>query len=362
MNRERRHELEKNVLASHLERYLVWWQPHLKWVAAGILVVLVALGANAFITQQNESRKAAAWEEFLQASLSMDRRKALEDVAAVHDGLPAAVWALQSKADMDLQQGTRLIYENRSEAEQLLESAIAGFQEVIDVAKTQTFLTQRSQFGIAMALETMGEIRKAREAYESVISQGESTALGTMAQERLERLQAERTQQFYAWLADQQDAPSSSGALNLPRDLGDLPDLPDFNLSPDFSFPGLDGPENAPPADLPSTDKPSESLLDPESVPPTEDADVTPPVEPATPEVPPESQPPLDSPPSEANAPDSEVSPEEPGTEEPGTEELGTEEPGTEEPGTEEPGTEEPGTEEPGEASSEEVSDADNNS
>lgn len=270
MNRERRHELEKNELAGHLEKVLRWFQPHLKWVAAVVLIVLVAIGANSFIAQQQASRLASAWDEFLLASTAMDRRRAMEDVSLVHGDLPAGIWALQSKADMDLQQGTQMIYENRSEAEKLLQDAIAGFEEVLTLARRQPFLAQRAQFGIALAYESMGELRRARETYDEIVKQAESTALGQMAKTRSERLAQNRIQAFYAWLADQEDVTPSPQMPEMPRSLGDLPDFPDLQLPPDFGDPDLtfpptpDGEVPATPDDFPALP----DLGDPGAVPP----------------------------------------------------------------------------------------------
>jgi hypothetical protein len=284
MNRERRHELEKNELAGHLEKVLRWFQPHLKWLAAVVLIVLVAIGANSFIAQQQASRLASAWDEFLLASTAMDRRRAMEDVSLVHGDLPAGIWALQSKADMDLQQGTQLIYENRSEAEKLLQDAIAGFEEVLTLARRQPFLAQRAQFGIALAYESMGELRRARETYDEIVKQAESTALGQMAKTRSERLAQNRIQAFYAWLADQEDVTPSPQMPEMPRSLGDLPDFPDLQLPPDFGDPGLtfpptpDGEVPATPDDFPALpDLGEPGTVPPEPVPPE-------PVPPATPE------------------------------------------------------------------------------
>jgi hypothetical protein len=288
MNRERRHELEKNELAGHLEKVLRWVQPHLKWVAAFVLIVLVAIGANSFIAQQQASRLAMAWDEFLLASTSMDRRRAMEDVSVVHGDVAAGVWALQSKADIDLQQGTQLIYENRAEAEKLLQDAIAGFEEVLTLARRQPFLAQRAQFGIALAYETMGELRRARETYDEIVKQAENTALGQMAKTRSERLTQNRIQAFYAWLADQEDVTPSPQMPEMPRSLGDLPDFPDLQLPPDFGDPEMTFPP-IPEGELPTSPDGLPllpDLGDPSSIPP---ADPVPP-EPVPPEAaPPES-------------------------------------------------------------------------
>jgi tetratricopeptide (TPR) repeat protein len=270
--------LEKNTLARALEKYLAWLQPHLKWVAVAILVVLLGFGVNAFIAQQSASRMEAAWDEFLYASAATDRRKALEDVAAVHESLPAGIWALHSKADMDLQQGTQQIYQNRAEAEQLLRDAIAGFEEVLTLARRQPFLAQRAQYGIALANETMGELKKAREAYEEVVRLGESNALAELAQQRMDRLQSDRIQTFYNWFVAQDDPPPASRTPDLPRDLGDLPDFPDFQMPPDFSLPDLDLPGAVTPDEPVEPSAPVEPSPDPESVGPET------PAEPETPE------------------------------------------------------------------------------
>jgi len=237
MKSSRRHELQTNDLAETLNRFFATYGHFFKWGAVGVLAVALVIAVVAWIAHRRQVAAGKAWAEYLAAAssrLDIDRRQTLQDIAQVHHGTPAGVWAMISRADMNLTEGTELLYQNKEEAQKRINEAIEGYRQALDQVR-DPFLRQRVQFALGQAHESLGQLKDAQAAYNAVLVQGESSALGQLAKERLESLQKDDIRRFYDWFVAykapvfRQDG-AASGA-------GPLPDRPDFTVPPAVGVP-----------------------------------------------------------------------------------------------------------------------------
>ncbi len=299
MKTERRHQLQTNQLADQLGKTIESTKPYLKWIGIGVAAAIVLVLTVTFISHRQNVATGNAWAEYIQALSETDRQLALQDVATVYPGTAAATWAELAKADLNLGQGCQSIYQNKEEAEKLLNEAIEGYKSIVGSSPRDTFTAQRAQFGLGTAYETLGRLKEAREAYEEVLKRGETTAVARLAKEHLDLLKSDEVQAFYDWFVAQKSMPTGpgSGLPNLPGDLGELPDFPDLSIpgvaTPPLTFPGSDGATTPPPA-----------ATDPATPPPTATDPAAPPAttDPATP--PPADKPADDKPAAEQPAPE----------------------------------------------------------
>ena len=109
MKTQRRHELQTNVLADRVGRYIQEIRPHLRTVGIVFLAVVVLLAAGMFLMNRQSAQRGVGWSAFLEAFGSFDP-KALEEVAKLHSGSSAGLWAKQTAGDIKLAEGARGLY------------------------------------------------------------------------------------------------------------------------------------------------------------------------------------------------------------------------------------------------------------
>ena len=231
MKTERRHELQTNELAIWLTGWIETIRPYSKAIIGGLLLITTVWFAYAYIGKRGEQNQAQAWSAFFQAYEQGAEPDRLAEVAASFGDTRAGLWALQSAADLHLAQGTQDLFRDRQQAEEELQQAKDAYASVSQQA-SDPLLKQRAAFGLAQALESLGQFGPADEKYREVAEQWPNSGVGQLAQRRLEMLQQPATREWYAWFAEQKPIPSP---LVDPSLLNVLPNLPD---SPDISLPG----------------------------------------------------------------------------------------------------------------------------
>jgi hypothetical protein len=234
MKTERRHELQKNVLAERLGKVIQRILPYSTVLAWGTLIACLALLVASIWHYYRSSQTAGAWQEYINALASTDRKTALQDLVANRPTEAVGIWSQLALADADLGTGSQLVYENREEAEHTIKDAIESYKEVLDAAPRSTFLKQRAEFGCAQGHEMLGELSAARKRYERVIELGKTTALGKQAEAQLKMLKDQDVKHFYDWFIAQRPSPRDADGFGMPN-LNNLPDMPDLNI------PGLEG-------------------------------------------------------------------------------------------------------------------------
>ena len=229
MKTERRHELQTNELANWLSEWIDTIRPYSKALVAAVLLVTTAWFAVAFTRNRGQQQQAQAWSAFFQAYEQGAESDRLAEVAETYPDSAAGLWALQSAADVDLAQGTQDLFRDRTQAKEALDQAKNAYQQVSEQA-ADPLLKQRAVFGMAQALESLGQFGPAEDKYREVAETWPESGVSELARQRLQQLERPATQEWYAWFAEQEPAPSPLADPSLFNDLPQLPDRPDLSL------------------------------------------------------------------------------------------------------------------------------------
>ena len=151
MKTERRHELQTNWLADHLGNQAQQLRPHAKTIAFGAVALIAAAIAYVYFTAQQSTKTGAGWADFIKAVGNRDVN-GLTEVAKLHGGTPAGLWALQAAGDIKLASGAGTLYSDRKEAERNLKEAEAQFQIIEREATQNPMLLERAQVRIGPGL------------------------------------------------------------------------------------------------------------------------------------------------------------------------------------------------------------------
>ena len=229
MKTERRHELQTNELANWLAGWVETFAPYWKLLVGACLLLCAVWVAITFVRTNQEKNRAAAWSDlFRQYERGVDL-DGLASVAQTHADKEAGLWALQTAADVHLAQGTQQLFQDRVQAKTELDEARDTYQSVVDRAK-DPLLKQRALFGLAQASESLNDFSTAEQRYREVVEAWPSTAVGELAQTRLEVLQRPATQKWYDWFAKQEPVASRLSEFEGLQDLSNLPDSPDISV------------------------------------------------------------------------------------------------------------------------------------
>ena len=243
MKTERRHQLETNELADSLAHWVDSAKPYLR-TAAGLLIAAVVLAfAYAFVSRHSAEKAQVAWDEYFQAFNQMNREK-FDDVADKYPGTPAAWWARTIVGDMNLDEGSNLLFRDRPRALDKLNSAVEEYGTVLKEAKESAVLV-RASYGQARAQEGLGQLKEARESYSAIVSRWPTNALAEVAQARIKDLDNSDTKEFYDWFRKQNPGKSM---LDQPGKPGEKPNFDLNTLNPHSKSPFPDEHEHDGPA------------------------------------------------------------------------------------------------------------------
>jgi hypothetical protein len=190
-----------------------------------------------YLSNKQTAESGASWSDYLAAFRSEDA-DALEEVAKLHGGTTAALWARQSAGDIKLAMGSRQLFVDRDEAEDALKDAEEHFLAVENDATGHAELVQRARYGLAQVYESLSKLDKAREYYDEVARSAPESSLGKSAKRRSDRLADKSVQRWYNWFERQEPSPPAmppGGVGAGPKVSSDLDTLPE---RPDISFPG----------------------------------------------------------------------------------------------------------------------------
>ena len=229
MKTERRHELQENELAHLLVEQSTKAQPYVKILAGVTVLVAAVLIGWSYITSHSQAQQEAAWAAFYAATNTGDPSE-FRKVAETYPGTLASGWALESAGDLLLNNGVGDLFRDKEQAAKQMDAARSTFEAVINTFDDE-MLIQRATFGLAKTYESMGDLAKATEIYESITKKWPNAEFTQAAADRLDAINRPQAKEWYAWLSEQK--PVVNAASN-PGAFGDLPVLPD---SPDMSMP-----------------------------------------------------------------------------------------------------------------------------
>ena len=238
MKSEKRHELQKNVLAEWLGKQIEEIRPHLTMILA-ISLGVVACIVGWYIYSGNQSTASAtAWTTYFSAFSEREPDAALKKVIETQQGNAAALWAKQSLADMKLAQGAPQMFSSRSDAEQNLAEAERIYNEIL-AAASEPMLLARARYGLARVTESQCKPEEARKIYEEVAKNQGDLALGQAAAKDAKRLSDERDAELLRWFAKQTPKPPPAMSSPFGGPFGpsnDLPSKPDISIPENFGL------------------------------------------------------------------------------------------------------------------------------
>ncbi|MFO7908128.1 MAG: tetratricopeptide repeat protein [Planctomycetota bacterium] len=248
MKSKRRHELETNALADHLGQWYENAQPYLTTAAFAVLAVVAVTAGWYYWTAKKKTLAAEAWRTYMFAA-SNPEGNMIETLSRVSDNFSdtkAGLWAALTEADIQANQGVRMLFQDKATAETSLDEAIKTYNEVLsrDLIEKSPMVKRRTHFGLAQALEATGRLDEAIEHYQQVVDAKPDSALAKAAKRRIDDLSQDKTKQWYEWLAAKEPVPKKpkagpggpGGALGAPGSrLDTLPTGPDTDFTEQFA-------------------------------------------------------------------------------------------------------------------------------
>ena len=237
MKAEKRHELEKNELADWLGEHIEAVKPYAPTigivVVGGVCAILLAI----YLAGSGGTASARAWSAYFTAASEPLPELPLEAVVKDIPGTPAALWALLTVGDINLEEGARLMFSDREAAKKELEKAEQALTRV-EAEANDPVLKTRAKLSLGKVYESLCQPEKARKYYEEVAAAEKDSAIGKLAERSARRMADPREVALLAWFAEQKPRRPSPGFGP-----GGLPGLPnDLPERPDLSLPGLGQP------------------------------------------------------------------------------------------------------------------------
>ncbi len=267
MKSQHRHELQTNELADRLGKNLGRIRPYVRQIGVAAVTLALVAGTLLMVWRYQTARRERAWTDYFQAYALRDAQ-ALQEVALLHDGQVAAIWARQAAGDVQLATGAGDLFVDRRRAETNLREAEDNFLAVANAATQHPLLQIRARYGLAQVYECLGDLERAGEYYLRVAETEPQSALGRAAATRAVDLERDSLQRWYAWFERQEPPdpdPDADIFPQVPDDLDTLPMGPDFPLPGDVPTPPLgDLPDFGPP--LPPGEEPQDVLELPDTI------------------------------------------------------------------------------------------------
>jgi hypothetical protein len=269
MKSQRTQIQESDLLADKIEQKFAQIKPYLP-VSLGILgALVVGLLGYGIYSSQKETRAARGWTDFYFSDTSAQD---LEAIASDFSDTSAGTWAKLTSGDANMAKALEKWNIDRTVSDQYFKQAADDYRAA-GKQSTETFTRGRALFGLAQALEGLGERKEAILEYKRLSTEGFSEDIVAESKRRLGWLEGREGEAFFAWYRERT---TSAPAPGTPTGNPGIPGLPNF------SFPGAGA---ANPSGLPQL--PPTSITPPPAAP----AEPAAPVEPA-----PASEPPAPKP------------------------------------------------------------------
>lgn len=255
MNNQRRHELERNVLADKLGTGIEKAHPLIKPVSIALVAGIVGFFGYQIYNGQNSKKASKEWTEYYFNRTSGDAQS-FEALGQAFSNSATGQWAKHSAARGFLSDGIEALYTNRKEALENIRKAITEWEAVKDSSITE--LRAAAIQGLALAHESLGELGEAVRYLEAFADMpGTSEEQRKAINEQISFLQSGNAKGFYDWFnkLDPKPAapPTISGDLSKPPASPsislDPSKLPDFGISPSVPPVNESTSPNSPPAD-----------------------------------------------------------------------------------------------------------------
>lgn len=238
MKTERRHELQHNVLADTLERWIEAIKPYSRAVLAGVIGAVVLFSVWGYMANQSRDRAAAAWNEYYAAMMTPDPRETLSSIVSRFPGTPVGQAARAVLADIQLDDGTSRLFSDKASGRDELQKSAEMYQALM-LETDDPSLKARATFGLARAHEALGkDLARAAEEYRSIAKNWPQSPYVQEAESRAKSLESAATKGFYDWFAKYERPKPVANELGIP---GARPDFMKDPLEENgFKVPPLD--------------------------------------------------------------------------------------------------------------------------
>ncbi|MBA2114006.1 tetratricopeptide repeat protein [Bremerella alba] len=216
MKSERRHEIQENSLAHFLEGLLERAKPHATMIGGVALALLLGFVGYVILNTESGVVKNEEWgavfttldESFRVGEDDVKRQEVAQEFATLSTDYGTsrpALWAEYFYGQQNLTQASDLAFSDPQSATADIERALKSFQKVYDESDLPV-LKVKALWGMAEAYElqsTKESLAKAKTNYEEVLVIWPDTNTSTLAKQRIERLDNQGVDGFYAWYRDQ---------------------------------------------------------------------------------------------------------------------------------------------------------------
>jgi tetratricopeptide (TPR) repeat protein len=226
MKSEERHKLQQNELADFIAKWMTSLKPYQNTIFGGLIVMLLVVLLLTWWRRESSSALTTANDDFFMALNSFSTAD-LAKVAEDHPKSKIAAAAAVAAAEIHLNRGTNLLFQNEAVAKQELQSAIELYQKALDL-DPEDMLREQALYGMARAEESRGKLKEASENYQKVIDQNPEGAYAGIARQRWESLKRLSIKKFYDKFAEYhgpkpaiQESPNQGKELdfnNLPKE------------------------------------------------------------------------------------------------------------------------------------------------
>ncbi|QDU59745.1 Immunoglobulin G-binding protein A precursor [Planctomycetes bacterium Pan216] len=255
MKSEERHQLQENELSAILYRYGIALRPYVPFVLGGLAVIFVVATIVTVMARSQQRTVDDAWDEFFAA----EDAGQFEIVAERYAGTPVVAYAKLRVADFEYEEGLSQLFGDRAAATSKLEDALSLYQGLAGLGSSHPEVARQAGFGIGMTYETLGDLEKAKSAYEQVVSRYPGSEEAFLSGMRLERIETPTAKEFYAEFASYE------------------PKEPSTELPPDASIPLPPMTSETPAPPLPSsTEKAKDDAKVPSPKTPAKESSKTP--------------------------------------------------------------------------------------
>ena len=262
MKKERRQELQTNILADRIGNFITKVRPYWKPIVGVIIVGIVAIIIWSVLEASKKRATAEVWKKDIEESMKpaegqladfLDKATKLEELAEEHDGQRPAVWLRTASANASLAAGMRQLYDDQAEARLTLSRAKEAYEDLLpQAAGTDRALYHRVLYGFAQTCEALSLISTNSQSHRSYLDQAMETygklaeikaasGLDKLAKRRLELLGnvAGKTWEPSKETPDRQDWASWLTKQKFPMDEPSIPRFPglDLNLPEGTSLP-----------------------------------------------------------------------------------------------------------------------------
>lgn len=228
MKTEERHELKKNELSEILVKIEPYWRA----IVGGIVVLLTLIVVTGVISNNRKASREAGWTAFFGATADRNA-EGLAKLGANEQGSSLAAWAFYSSGQGKLVDASTQVAQDRAQAKQNFQEALAAFQQAYDQAGNYELIKQQALWSMGQAAEGLNELDQAKNHFQKIVEDWPESKIAERAQKRLTKLNDPATKDFYDWYFAQTPpkppAPSAtSGGSTIP--FGDPPKEPNFDV------------------------------------------------------------------------------------------------------------------------------------